>query len=250
MMRAMVLAAGLGTRLRPWTLNHPKALVPVAGIPMLEHILSKLENEGFDRIVVNIHHFGDQIINFLNHRKNKADICISDERNQLLDTGGGILKADIIQGCHEPLLIHNTDILSNAPLRELVDAHVNAKSDATLLTSSRNSTRKLIFNNNGELYGWMNYSNGDTRPSGICYNPGVMTQEAFSGIYILSSSAIQKMREWAVKASFPIMDFFLDNCREMHFRHFFLPSLRLLDIGKPDALSQADDFLHSIDHSR
>jgi len=97
-MRALVLAAGLGTRLKPWTLEHPKALVPVEGVPVLERVLTKLEREGFDRIVVNIHHFGEQIIDYLERRTNKAEIRISDERPQLLDTGGGILQADRVLG--------------------------------------------------------------------------------------------------------------------------------------------------------
>ena len=116
-MKAMILAAGLGTRLKPWTLTHPKALVPVGGVPMLERVIRKLEKEGFNDIVVNIHHFGEQIIDFLKSRQWQAHISISDERGELLDTGGGISRASGFLGANsQPFLVHNVDILSSADL--------------------------------------------------------------------------------------------------------------------------------------
>ncbi|MDE5875469.1 MAG: NTP transferase domain-containing protein, partial [Muribaculaceae bacterium] len=109
-MKAMILAAGLGTRLKPWTLEHPKALVPVGGVPMLERVILKLKSSGFDQIVINIHHFGEQIIEFVESRDFGVDISISDERGRLLDTGGGILHAEGLLRVDEgPVLIHNVD---------------------------------------------------------------------------------------------------------------------------------------------
>lgn len=246
-MRALVLAAGLGTRLRPWTLSHPKALVPVAGIPMLERVLAKLESEGFDRIAVNIHHFGDQIVDYLSKRKSSAQIIISDESARLLDTGGGILRADELLGDDSPLLVHNTDILSNAPLWQLMEFHMASSSDATLLTSDRPSSRRLIFDEENKLQGWVNLSTGEVKPKDFILPPEcVFPKVAFSGIYIMGKSGIDDMRKWATTASFPIMDYLLARCRQMIFRNFHMPRLQLLDIGKPDALTQAERFVAGI----
>lgn len=245
-MRALVLAAGLGTRLKPWTLHHPKALVPVAGKPMLEHVLAKLENEGVERIVVNIHHFGDQILEYLAARSHRAEVVVSDERNCLLDTGGGILQADDVLGGDTPMLIHNVDILSDAPLRLLMSSHVESGAEATLLTSLRNSSRRLCFNAQNRLCAWLDSTTGITKPAEAQYVPGTACEEAFSGIYVMSARAIHKMRQWTTKSAFPIMDFFLANCITSDFRRYCIPSLRLLDIGKPDALARAAQFSSSI----
>lgn len=243
-MRALILAAGLGTRLKPWTLEHPKALVPVAGEPMLERVLTKLEVEGFDRIVVNVHHFGDQIIDYLENRQSRAKICISDERDCLLDTGGGILQADSVLGGDGPLLVHNVDILSNAPLSQLMQYQIETDAAATLLTSLRDSTRRLAFDSDDRLRGWHDLRTGSVKPYG--YVAGSLREEAFSGIYAIHSKAIEKMRAWAASRSFPVMDFLLDNCLDSDFRRFCLADLRMLDIGKPDALTRAEDFIRSL----
>lgn len=244
-MRALILSAGYGTRLRPWTLSHPKALVPVRGVPMLERVLSKLENEGFNRIVINVHHFGEQIIDYIKQRDNKSEILISDEREQLLDTGGGILQADEVLKGDSPLLVHNVDILSNAPLAHLWNIHINSNADATLLTSQRTSTRLLAFDKSDRLYAWINQKTGEIRPNPD-YKRGSMLEEAFSGIYIINKSMIDKMRYSHQSPSFPIMDFLLSHCREYVFKHYFMPSLRLIDIGKPETLSYAQEFLSEL----
>ena len=151
-MRAMILAAGLGTRLKPWTLEHPKALVPVDGIPMLERVILKLKSQGFDEIVVNVHHFAGQITDFLDSKDFGIKISISDERGGLLDTGGGLVHArHLLEG--EPFLVHNVDILSNADLSALMHFHESEGNDVTLLTSDRKSSRKLLFDEDGSLKG-------------------------------------------------------------------------------------------------
>ena len=146
----MILAAGLGTRLKPWTLEHPKALVPVDGIPMLERVILKLKSQGFDEIVVNVHHFAGQITDFLDSKDFGIKISISDERGGLLDTGGGLVHArHLLEG--EPFLVHNVDILSNADLSALMHFHESEGNDVTLLTSDRKSSRKLLFDEDGSL---------------------------------------------------------------------------------------------------
>lgn len=244
----MILAAGLGTRLKPWTLEHPKALVPVDGVPMLERIMCHLEDCGFDCIVVNIHHFSDQIIDYLNCRDSRASLKISDETSLLLDTGGGILNADSLFDGDYPVLVHNVDILSNADLKELIAFHQKAGNDVTLLTSPRESSRKLIFDKNGKLKGWLNSVSGERKPSSLSISPAD-SEEAFSGIYVLGKRGMEALRRYAAgidAAAFPIMDFFLSFPEGIEIGHYFSPELRLLDIGKPAALQQASEFLKSL----
>ena len=154
-MKAMIFAAGLGTRLKPLTDHMPKALVPVAGKPMLEHVIEKLKASGFNEIVINVHHFGNQIIDFLKEKDNFGiQIWISDETEELLDTGGGIKKA--AHFFDEPFLVHNADILSNVNLKDLYEFHQASKNDATLLVSPRKTVRYLLFNEENRLCGWVN----------------------------------------------------------------------------------------------
>ena len=151
----MIFAAGLGTRLKPLTDHMPKALVPVAGKPMLEHVILKLIASGFDEIVINVHHFAEQIIDFLKEKNNFGiKIWISDETEELLDTGGGIKKASSL--LNEPFLVHNADILSNVDLKTLYDFHIASENDATLLVSPRKTVRYLLFNQTNRLCGWIN----------------------------------------------------------------------------------------------
>ena len=141
-MKAMIFAAGLGTRLRPLTDHCPKALVPVAGRPMLEHVIQRLRNAGFNDLIINIHHQGEQIIEYLKkHPFPKTTIRISDERDILLDTGGGIKHAAPFLNGDEPFLVHNVDIFSNIDLKELYNRHLESKALATLLVSKRKTSR-------------------------------------------------------------------------------------------------------------
>ena len=150
-MKAMIFAAGLGTRLKPLTDHMPKALVPVAGKPILEHVIGKLKSSGFDEVVINVHHFADQIIDFLKAKDNFGiKIWISDETDELLDTGGGIQKA--APYFDEPFLVHNADILSNVDLKALYDFHRTSGNDATLLVSPRKTVRYLLFDEKNRLH--------------------------------------------------------------------------------------------------
>lgn len=244
-MRAMILAAGLGTRLKPWTLEHPKALVPVDGVPMLERIMCHLEDCGFDNIIVNTHHFSDQIIDYLNHRESRSKVIVSDETSLLLDTGGGILNAESLFDGDYPVLVHNVDILSNADLEELIVFHQKAGNDVTLLTSPRESSRKLLFDKNGKLKGWLNSVSGEKKPASLSISPED-SEEAFSGIYVIGEGGMAALSKYAGEIgeeAFPIMDFFLSFPEGMRIGHYLSPQLRLLDIGKPAALQQASEFL-------
>lgn len=236
-MKAMIFAAGLGTRLKPLTDRMPKALVPVGGVPMLQRVILKLKEAGFNEITVNIHHFGEQIITFLEaHQYFGVTLHISDERGKLLDTGGGIKKAAPFLDGREPFLVHNVDILSDIDLKVLYAHHLHTANEATLLASQRPTSRHLLFDHQARLCGWVNKSTQQTKPEGFTYRPGEYEEYAFSGIHVISPSLLRLMDEGA----FSIMDFYLQNCRRVLIGGYFVPGLRLIDIGKPEALEQAN----------
>lgn len=245
-MKAMIFTAGLGTRLKPLTDHMPKALVPVAGRPMLEHVILKLKAAGFNELVINIHHFGEQILDFLRANQNFGlTIHISDERDCLLDTGGGIRKAEPFFRGNEPFLVHNVDILSDTDLKALYEYHRQSGNDATLLASRRKTVRYLLFDDEKRLCGWINKDTLQTKPEGFAYNPEHHREYAFSGIHVISPSLFHYMDErWTGK--FSIMDFYLQTCHEARIGGRLTDTLRLIDIGKPETLTQAEEFLASL----
>jgi NDP-sugar pyrophosphorylase family protein len=240
-MKAMIFAAGLGTRLKPLTDHMPKALVPVAGKPMLEHVIEKLKASGFNEIVINVHHFANQIIDFLKEKDNFGiQIWISDETEELLDTGGGIKKA--AHFFDEPFLVHNADILSNVNLKALYEFHQASQNDATLLVSPRKTVRYLLFNEENRLCGWVNKDTLQTKPEGFIYHPEIQKEYAFGGIHIISPTLFNYMGdEWTGK--FSIMDFYLQTCKKARLGGYAKEDLQLIDIGKPDTLAKAEDFI-------
>ena len=244
-MKAMIFAAGLGTRLKPLTDHLPKALVPVAGKPMLEHVILKLKAAGFTEIVINILLFGEQIIGFLQANQHFGlTIHISDEREQLLDTGGGIQKASTFFQGNEPFLVHNVDILSDTDLKTLYDYHVQSGNDATLLASQRKTSRYLLFDDTDRLCGWINKDTRQTKPEGFVYDPERYRAYAFSGIHVISPTLFPYFQGWSGK--FSIMDFYLQNCQEARIGGCLTDTLQLIDIGKPETLIQAEEFLKRI----
>lgn len=238
----MIFAAGMGTRLKPLTDHVPKALLPIAGKPMLEHIILKLKAAGFNQIVINIHHFGDQILDFLAANNNFGlQIYISDERDYLLDTGGGIKKAATFLQGKEPFLVHNVDIISNVDLQNLYNSHLQTNPLATLLVSQRNTSRYLLFNKERKLCGWRNRETGEVKSYYPYFNPEQYDEYAFSGIHIISPEIFDWMEEWTGK--FSIINFYLSICARTNLMAYPAENLRLLDIGKPETLAKAEDFL-------
>lgn len=239
-MKAMIFAAGVGSRLKPLTDNTPKALIPVNGKPMLEHIILKLKNAGFDQIVINIHHLGGQIIDFLEANNNFGiQINISDERDYLLDTGGGIKKAARFLAGNEPFLVHNVDIFSDIDLKQLYNHHVETNPLATLLVSKRNTSRYLLFNKENKLCGWRNHETGEVKSFYPNFDPAQYNEYAFSGIHILSPKIFDSMEEWTGK--FPIINFYLSICARTNIHAYPAEQLHLIDIGKPEALAKAEN---------
>lgn len=241
-MKAMIFAAGLGTRLRPLTDHTPKALVRVAGVPMLERVIVRLKEAGFDDLTVNIHHFGEQIIEFLQARDNFGlTIHISDERGELLDTGGGILQARPFLDGDEPFLVHNADILSDVDLRALWQHHADSKAEATLLVSRRNTSRYLLTDDTLRLHGWLNKSTGEVRPSGLDYREGLYQEWAFSGIHVISPTLFRHMDAGGWSGKFSIIPFYLSICHQTTIQGYPLQDARWFDIGKPETLAQAEE---------
>ena len=245
-MKAMIFAAGLGSRLKPLTDTMPKALVPIAGRPMLEHVILKLKAAGFTEIVINIHHFGDQILDFLKANGNFGlTIHISDERELLLDTGGGVRKArPFFENSDEPFLIHNVDILSDVNLKELYDYHLQSGAVATFLASRRKTSRYLLFDMDKRRCGWINKDTEQVKPEGLYYDRSLYQEYAFSGIHVLSPAIFQWMTSPCWDGKFSIMDFYLATCRQVNYGGYLAEKLHLIDIGKPETLAKAEEFLY------
>lgn len=241
-MKAMIFAAGMGTRLKPLTDNVPKALLPIAGKPMLEHIILKLKAAGFTHLVINIHHHGQQIIDFLLQNNNFGiQIDISDERDYLLDTGGGIKKAEVFLQDNEPFLVHNVDIISNVDLRQLYNEHCRLNPMSTLLVSKRTTSRYLLFNKENRLCGWRNKETGEIKSYYPDFSPEMYTEYAFSGIHILSPKIFDWLEEWTGK--FSIINFYLSIAARTDIHAYPAQNLKLIDVGKPDSLAKAEDFI-------
>ncbi len=239
----MIFAAGLGTRLRPLTDHTPKALVSVAGKPMLERVILRLKDAGFNDITINIHHFGEQIIEFLRANNDFGiTIHISDERAMLLDTGGGIKKARPFLESNEPFLVHNADILSDINLTELYRHHQKSNAEATLLVSQRQTSRYLLLDDTNRLHGWINKSTGETKPEGLTFQEGQYKEMAFGGIHVISPSLFHYMEngEWAGK--FSIIPIYLSVCETARIQGYPLQNCRWFDIGKPETLAKAEKY--------
>ena len=240
-MNAFIFAAGLGTRLKPLTDTMPKALVPVAGKPLLAHVVEKLKVAGCKKIVINIHHFGDMIIDYVKSQNNFGiDIVFSDERQMLLETGGAIKHAVQLLG-NEPFLIHNVDILSNVDIQALWNEHLNSGSAATLLVSKRSSSRALLFSAEGNLTAWTNKTTGEVKTPYENVDIASLEELAFSGIHVFSPSLFKYFSEYPEK--FSIIDFYLNTCKEEKIKAFTQEGLQLLDVGKLDSLEKAEAFV-------
>ena len=241
----MVFAAGLGTRLRPLTDSMPKALVRVAGEPLISHVIRKLVSEGFDDITVNVHHFAPMLEEYLAGTDFGAAIHISDESEELLDTGGGILKAEpFLAG--EPFLVHNVDILSSARLAEFASGCMKGAM-ATLLVSYRKTSRYLLFEpGTMRLAGWTDLRTGEVRSPYPDIDPSRCIMLAFSGIHYISDGIFDAFRAEGLHGKFPIMDFYVKFCDKYPIYGAEDPSLTLVDVGKSGSVQLAEAYLSSI----
>lgn len=240
-MKAMVFAAGLGTRLKPITDSIPKALVPICGKPLLEHILSKLRISGADEVVVNVHHFPDMIIEWLEANSFGMKISVSDERDFLRETGGGIQFARKYLEDSPRFLVHNVDILSNLDIPAFV-ASAPEKSLASLVVSERKTQRYFLFDDDMRLSGWTNIATGEVKSPFGNINPDDYRKLAFSGIHLISSDIFSVFDKTKAGDRFSITDFYIQNCSEYKIYGYVPDNLKLMDVGKFDSLTEAEDF--------
>lgn len=234
--KALIFAAGKGTRLKPFTDTHPKALALVNNVPLLERNIKYLQSFGVTEFVINVHHFGEQIVEFLEKNDNfGAKIEISDEKDELLETGGGLIFAKKFLENEEDFLIMNADILTDLNINELVRFHKSHDNVASLAVSDRNSSRKLLFNSEMILRGWVNKTSGETRMAE--FNTG-FKELAFSGIHCLNSSIFAKIKR---RGKFSIMEEYLDLMFDKHIQGFEHDSI-LIDVGRPESVIEAEKY--------
>lgn len=238
-MKAFILAAGLGTRLYPFTSDRPKALVELKGKTLLERAIRKVSELEVSEIIVNVHHFGDQIINYLLENKNFGlPVTISDERDQLLDTGGAILKARPLLGENEPFLLYNVDVLSSVNLSDLLNFHNNNNGLATLSVRNRQTDRYLIFNPEMLLSGWRNMKTGEEKLSRTGEN---LKDFANSGIQIIRPEIFPLITE---SGKFSLIQLYLRLAKSEEIYGYLDTSDLWMDLGKPDQLIEAQKIMY------
>lgn len=238
LVKALLFAAGLGTRLKEQTLSKPKALIDLAGKPLLRHAIEHLKQFGISDITVNVFHFAEQVISYLEENNSFGiNIQISDERDQLLDTGGGLKKAAVFLYGDEPILIYNVDVLSNLDLNLLLKYHQEQKSLATLVVRARETSRYLMFDSALQMTGWKNFSNGETR---ISRDESFAESQpfAFSGIHLIQPELLDLITE---EGKFPIMDLYLRLAKSNSIKAFIDQSDLWMDLGKPEQLMAAEE---------
>lgn len=248
-MLAMIFAAGLGTRLKPFTDSHPKALFPIGGKTLLQRQIEMLSGAGIRDIVINVHHFAEQITRYLTDNQDfGCNILISDERDALLDTGGGLRKALHAYGAQEPMVACNVDILSNISLPAFLQ-HAERDALATLVVSERTTQRYLLFDGERQLKGWTNTATGELRPYTIAHADDYQ-RLAFSGMQVVSPRMLQYMDEVAnIKGDkFSLIDLYLHVC-EQHpeevIRAYVPADYRMMDMGKTAQLGEAETFVRT-----
>ena len=255
----MIFAAGLGTRLKPLTDTLPKALVPLAGKTLLQWQIERLKAAGITDIVVNVHHFPDMIINYLRENDNfGCCIAVSDERDRLLETGGGLRKAkELLTGIRlpessypeDPILICNVDILSNIDIPTLLRAY-NPDEMGVVVVSSRDTQRYLLFDHDNRLRGWTNIATGEVRPASLASSPNslIASRLAFSGMQVLNPRIFEVMEKVVAEKGekFSLIDLYLSIAEKEILRAFIPENYRMMDVGKINQLSEAEAFAETL----
>ncbi len=241
-MKAMILAAGMGTRLRPLTDYQPKAMVEVGGMPLLEIAIRRLIQSGCREIVINVHHFAEQIIRFLK-KNNNFDIHIelSDEQDQLLETGGGLLNAANFFNDGQPFLLCNTDILTDLDIKAFYNFHLEKDGLATLGVRRRETSRYFIFDQNEHLCGWTNVKTGQIKMSRAV--TGELQMWAFSGLHIIDPAIFELM---PAPGRFSIVDVYLKAAANHQINAYPHDHNKWLDVGTPENLATAEPLMREI----
>lgn len=239
-MQAIIFSAGFGTRLKPLTDSIPKALVEAGGKPVLQWNIEKLIAAGCTHIVINVHHFPAQIIDFLQRNNNFGiNIIISHEADEILDTGGGLVKAAPLFLPEEPIIAHNVDVISDLDLNTLLEYHAEIRPLATLVVRNRNTKRYLLFDADMKLRGWENRDTGEIRLAGS-YQREELRPLAFSGIQIIRQEIFPRLPS---SGKFSIIDAYLSMASSGNISGFEDSSPLWIDIGKPEQLEEAGKIL-------
>lgn len=252
MKKAMLLSAGLGTRLKPFTLHHPKALALVNNKTLLQRNIEYLKSFGIEEIVVNVHHFADQIISFLKEHDFGVTTYISDESNEVLETGGGVLKARPLLEDADHVFVMNVDILTNVNLQDMMDKHIASKALVTLGVSTRESSRGLLFDADMQLCGWHNKRTGEEKMvAHATLHPDSSSDDmrqhfsnrldlkdfAFSGLQLISSKLFPLIKQ---EGKFSIIDTYLDLASTEKILGYDHSGKILMDVGKPESILKAE----------
>lgn len=234
----MIFAAGLGARLRPLTNDRPKALVEIGGHPLLYWAIHRLRSAGYTSLVINIHHFGELMLAYLDSQDWGVEILISDEREQVLETGGGLKKAKELLRSDSPILVHNVDVLSEVDLAAMRQRHEQSQALATLAMKDRPSSRNLLFDANQQLCAWRHNRTGELR---MAREPkGELTALAFSGIHLIEPRMLDLLTE---VGKFSIIDSYLRLATSERIQAYQHDEQWWLDVGKPEALPVAEEWV-------
>lgn len=248
----MIFAAGIGSRLKPFTNSHPKALAPVAGKPALQWAIDKFSRPDIALIVVNTHHFAEQITEYLssagvhgNGNYCAPPIAISDESDRLLDTGGGLLKAAPMLSGTEPVWLHNADIITDFDLDDMARTFAADQAYVTLLVSDRPSARRLWFDRaTRRLAGWENTATGETRPEGFLPDPATHFPAAFGGVHLIRPDRVFPLLEEYAGIAGPVFSmtpFYIWAARRLSITACVIPGpYRWFDIGTPEKLERCN----------
>lgn len=233
-MKAMIFAAGLGTRFKPWTDHHPKALAIVNGKSLLQRNIEYLQQFGIREVVVNVHHFAEQVIEAIAANKGwGSQVAISDERSEVLETGGGLLKAKHLLH-QQTFLTLNADILTDVNLGEMIAFHHQQKALITLGITKRETKRYLLFNNHNRLCGWRNV---DTNLEKIAMPADNYQQRGYSGLAIFDASVFDHITQ---TGKFSLIDVYLSLAPQHPIIGFDHSNSKLLDVGKPGSVAIAE----------
>lgn len=232
----MILAAGLGTRLKPFTNKHPKALAEVNGKTLLQRNIGYLLSYGIADIIVNIHHFPEQIKEYvITNNGFGANIFFSDETDKVLETGGGLMRAEWFLKDSDPFVLLNVDVLTDMNLQDMINHHKEKQALATLAVSDRVTSRYFVFDKDGRLGGWENVKTGEQR---IRRNMKEHVDKAFSGISVVSTEIFQLNKR---KGKFSIVDLYLDLTADHFITSFDHTGSKFIDVGKPERLKEAKE---------
>jgi len=234
-MKAMIFAAGFGSRLKPWTDNHPKALAMVNGKSLLQRNVEYLASFGIKDIIINVHHFAGQIIDTVKLNKGcGSNISFSDETDAILETGGGLKRAAYFFDSKDPFVLMNVDILTDLDLSKMIHQHIALKPLATLAITNRETSRYFLFDKHNVLCGWKNIKTGEEKISRIS---DAFIPKAFSGIHIISPEIFSLIKQ---EGKFSMVDVYLDLAKTHTIVGFDHSNTKFIDVGKPESITKAE----------